>query len=239
MNIFCAEAEFTQRLNVERATVAVPTLADNVQVKPRSSSIAIVASPTSRKDRSRKQWDYGYKLFSAVLLSGFSAGAFAHPGHGDGFLAAFAHPFTGLDHLLMMVFVGVWAGHSGGAIRWLLPATFLLSMFGGWVLGAQGLWMPSVDSGIAATLIVLGVLLALQIQLPRALQMGLVAVFALLHGLAHGSELTGNVWSSAAGMLLATAFLHGVGLAATAAIPAHRVAGATLALIGGGLLAAA
>jgi urease accessory protein len=180
----------------------------------------------------------------AVLLSALSGGAFAHAGHGDGFVAAFAHPLSGLDHLLMMLFVGVWAGRSGGATRWLLPATFLTSMLVGWSLGAQGLLVPGIESGIAATLIVLGVLLALQLQVPRSVQMMVIAVFALLHGLAHGSELTaGGAWSSAAGMLLATALLHGLGIAATLLIPArhgavYRAAGAALALIGGGLLAA-
>jgi urease accessory protein len=184
------------------------------------------------------------KLLIAALLSAFSTGAFAHAGHGDGFLAAFAHPFGGLDHLLMMLFVGVWAGNSGGLARWLLPSTFLLSMLAGWSLGVQGLLVPGIDSGIAATLIVLGVLLALRLQLPRTMQLITVAVFALLHGLAHGSELTaGGAWSSAAGMLLATALLHGLGIAATVLIPArrgaiYRAAGAVLALIGGGLLAA-
>jgi len=183
------------------------------------------------------------KILSAGSLLGVSMAASAHPGHSDGFVAALAHPFTGLDHLLMMLFVGVWAGRSGGAARWLLPATFLLSMLGGWSLGAQGLIVPGIESGIAATLIVLGVLLALQLQLPRAAQMMVVALFALLHGLAHGSELTaGSAWSSAAGMLLATALLHVIGLAATGLIPTrrdniYRVAGAGLALIGGGLLA--
>ncbi|HSB96792.1 MAG TPA: HupE/UreJ family protein [Spongiibacteraceae bacterium] len=181
------------------------------------------------------------KILSAGLLLGVSAGASAHPGHSDGFLAAFAHPFTGVDHLLMMLFVGVWAGRSGGTTRWLLPATFLSSMLGGWSLGANGLIIPGLESGIAATLIVLGVLLVLQVQLPRAAQIVLVALFALLHGLAHGGELQA-AWPSAVGMVLATALLHGLGLTATALIPArhgviYRVAGAGLALVGGGLLA--
>jgi urease accessory protein len=191
---------------------------------------------------SRDRFGVANKLLNAVLLLGFSSAALAHPGHSEGFLSAFAHPFSGLDHLLMMLFVGVWAGRSGGLMRWLLPATFLVSMLGGWLLGQLGAHIAGLESGIAATLIVLGVLLVLQIQLPRLAQMGLVAGFAVLHGLAHGGEL-GSAWQGAAGMLLATALLHGIGLAATLLIPQQRVgiyrlAGALLAAMGGVLLAA-
>lgn len=180
-----------------------------------------------------------------LLLAALSAPslALAHAGHSDGGLHdGFVHPFTGLDHLLMMLFVGVWAARSGGALRWQLPVTFLLSMLGGWMLGTIGVVLPGLESGIAATLIALGVVMALQLRISRAAQIVGVALFAVLHGLAHGSELGGAAWSGALGMLAATALLHGAGLAAATLAngvrdTVYRTAGAVLAVVGSVLLA--
>ena len=49
--------------------------------------------------------------------------------------------------------------------------------------------MPLVESGILASVVVLGLLVLAAAQLPVALGAALVAVFALLHGHAHGAEL--------------------------------------------------
>lgn len=182
----------------------------------------------------------------ASLLLAAPGMVLAHAGHSHDPLAAsagFMHPFTGIDHLLMMLCVGIWAGRSGGALRWQLPATFLAGMAAGWALGFAGLIVPGLESGIAATLIALGVVLALQLDLPRAAQFAGVAVGAVLHGLAHGGELGGAGWPGGLGMLAATALLHGAGFAATRLAPSrdgllYRLAGALLALAGGALLAA-
>lgn len=191
-----------------------------------------------------------------LLMAGASGLAMAHAGHADGGLhgapglygmlqAGFIHPFTGLDHLLMMLCVGIWAGRSGGALRWQLPAGFLLGMTGGWLLGLAGATVPGLESGIAATLIALGVVLALRLHLPRAAQLVGVALGAVLHGLAHGGELGGGMaWAGGIGMLAATALLHGAGLAASRLAPRpdstlYRAVGAALALAGGALLATA
>lgn len=188
---------------------------------------------------------------SGLLLAALGAPglALAHAGHsGDGLhggalYEGFVHPFTGIDHLLMMVFVGLWAGRSGGALRWQLPATFLAAMLGGWMLGAAGLAVPGLEGGIAATLIALGAIMALQLRITRFAQMGCVALFAVLHGLAHGSELGAGAWPGALGMLAATALLHLAGLVMAMAPTGardttYRGAGAALALAGGVLLAA-
>lgn len=183
------------------------------------------------------------KLFAGLALSLLPAFAIAHPGHGDaGFMQAFAHPFTGIDHLLMMLAVGVWAGRIGGSARWQLPLAFLAAMVSGWGLGATGIAFGGVETGIAAGLIALGALLVAQAALPRALQLMVTGGFALLHGMAHGVELGASApVLAAAGFVAAGALLHASGIALTALLPSDRAAiyrgfGALLALLGGGLL---
>ena len=170
--------------------------------------------------------------------------AFAHPGHGDGFAAAFAHPFTGVDHLLMMLCVGIFAGRIGGKARWQLPLVFLSAMTVGWVLGTAGFAFAGIESGIAAGLIALGVLLAWQVDMSRFAQFAIIAMFASLHGMAHGGELSNTMpLATSVGFLVATAMLHSVGLLIAALLPrekqnVYRALGALLTIIGGGLLAA-
>lgn len=184
------------------------------------------------------------KKIVATVLALLPSFAFAHPGHGDGFVAAFAHPFTGVDHLMMMLCVGIFAGRIGGNARWQLPFAFLSAMTVGWLIGASGFTSMGIEGGIAAGLIALGVLFAVRIELPVMLQTGIIALFALLHGMAHGGELSNaSPIMTATGFLLATALLHGVGLLIGALLPSekqniHRAIGASLAIIGGSLLAA-
>lgn len=143
--------------------------------------------------------------------------AFAHPGHGltSGFAAGFMHPLLGWDHLLMMLAIGVWAATAGGKTRWQLPLTFVITMLLGALLGASGMAFYGVESTIAAGLIALGVVLITRFKLSHKLQLAFTALFALMHGLAHGVELSQG--SAVAlvpplfGMVLATAILHAVG----------------------------
>lgn len=180
-------------------------------------------------------------LFAAALL--LPAPAFAHVGDGlhHGLLAGFLHPFNGLDHLLAMVMVGLWAGLAGGAARLALPAGFLGGMAAGALLGFAGVAMPLTEPGILASIIVLGALAALAVRPPSVLGAALAAGFGLLHGQAHGTELLGG--GALLGMLAGTAVLHAAGLAlaspvapwarraAQAAGGATAVAGVVLALV--------
>lgn len=150
----------------------------------------------------------------ALLLA--SGSAFAHPGHGTGLAAGLAHPFTGLDHLLAMVAVGLWAAQQKerGAL-WKIPLAFVATMLAGGVLGQSGLVLPHVESGIAASVLVLGLLVGAALRLPTSAAMAVVSVFALFHGYAHGSEMpmAASLGAFAAGFALSTAVLHGVGMA--------------------------
>jgi len=142
--------------------------------------------------------------------------ALAHPGHGEafGFAAGVGHPVGGLDHVLAMVMVGVFAAQLGGRALWAVPATFVAVMALGGGLGMAGVALPFVETGIALSIVVLGVAVALGVKAPVAAAMALVGVFATFHGYAHGAEApeTASGLAYAAGFLLATAALHAAGV---------------------------
>src|SRR5215470_6921814 len=113
------------------------------------------------------------------------------------FATGFVHPWTGLDHLLALLTVGLWAGLNGGRALWAWPAAFVGAMLAGAALAIAGLAVPLVEPGILASVVVLGLLVLTAARLPVALGVVLVAVFALLHGHAHGAELPGGASAGA------------------------------------------
>ena len=145
--------------------------------------------------------------FSAAVAALFLAPslAFAHTGVGDtlGFVHGFSHPLSGLDHVLAMVMVGVLAWQLGGRAVWVVPATFVLVMAGGGALGMMGVAIPFVEIGIALSVIILGAIVALGIRAPVAIAAGIVGLFAIAHGHAHGAEMP----AAAAGMAYAAGFM--------------------------------
>lgn len=185
------------------------------------------------------------KTFAALVLLAAPALAFAHPGHGDnGLIAGLGHPLGGLDHLLAMLAVGLWAAQQSGAARWALPVTFVATLLVGGLLGFAGLQLPALESGIAASVLALGLAVALAVRPPMLLAVIATAIFALFHGVAHGLELPemSSAWRYAAGFVVATAALHAAGYALVrylpqAAAPLVRVAGAASAMVGAWLLA--
>jgi urease accessory protein len=183
-------------------------------------------------------------LTIAAALTLAPTAALAHPGIGEmhGFVHGFAHPLGGLDHILAMVTVGIFAWQLGGRALWLVPATFVLAMAIGGALAMTGVPVPMVETGIAASVIVLGAIVALGIKAPLAIAMGLVGLFATFHGHAHGSEmpLAAATGVYAAGFMLATALLHMTGIAIGAAIGRIGDAyGVATYRLGGGLVALA
>lgn len=150
----------------------------------------------------------GVVLGMLMLVAAQSAAA--HDGHaGNGGLAAgLAHPFTGWDHLLAMLAVGVWSACRTDAARWQWPAAFLIAMSIGALLVSAGVRVPGVEAGIAVSLLVLGLLVAAAVRPSASVGAAVVGVFALFHGAAHGLELPfAAAWGYGLGMLAATATL--------------------------------
>lgn len=185
----------------------------------------------------------------AALLALSPSLAFAHPGHGEavGFAHGFWHPVGGLDHVLAMVAVGIFAVNLGGRALWAVPATFVALMAAGGALGMYSVAVPFVEIGIAASVIVLGSAVALGWKnWPLGAALALVGFFAVFHGHAHGTEMPADAsaLTYAAGFMLATALLHVVGIGAGIAIGkagarAPRLTqalGAVVAVAGIGLL---
>jgi len=177
--------------------------------------------------------------------------AFAHPGHGlghdlqPGFVAGVLHPFTGLDHLAVMLAVGVWAAQLGGRLRYALPASFIVLMLAGAMLGISGVHIGASEQGIAASICVMGLLLAFAVRLPAAASVLLISSFAVFHGYAHGIEAPHqtNIVAYLSGFAMSTAALHVVGLAIGAVLLSYeqsktlRWAGAAMTLGGLALFA--
>jgi urease accessory protein len=142
--------------------------------------------------------------------------ALAHPGHEGtpGFIHGFVHPLGGLDHILAMVAVGLFAARLGGRALWLVPASFVVTMAVAGVAGMTGFGLAYVEAGIALSILVLGAAIALEMTMPVAAAMGLVAFFAIFHGHAHGAEMPETMSGLAygAGFVAATAALHALGI---------------------------
>ena len=187
------------------------------------------------------------KSLITIFLLGASSAAFAHPGHNvSGLAAGLMHPFSGLDHLLAMVAVGIWAAQGDGRKVWLLPATFMVMLVVGSGIAIQWQLLPLVESGIAASVLALGLLIALSLQLPASLSVAITALFGLLHGYAHGLELPQSAAPAAyaMGFLAATAALHLSGIAVGIATHKRyallsRLLGSAIAVSGAYLLASA
>ncbi|QCI68785.1 HupE/UreJ family protein [Phreatobacter stygius] len=178
-------------------------------------------------------------LLVAVMMT---TAAEAHTGIGStsAFAAGFMHPLTGLDHMLAMVAVGLWAGSRGGAALWVWPASFVGVMVVGGILGMSGLALPFVEQGILASVLLLGLAVALAARPNVAVGATLIALAALFHGHAHGTVVPANASGAAyaMGFAISTAALHLFGIAVTIlaarlTVPAAvRTAGALTAAAG-------
>jgi urease accessory protein len=184
-----------------------------------------------------------YCRLAALALAGLMPmAAFAHTGVGSvsGLGAGWAHPFSGMDHMLAMFAVGLWAAQLGGRAVWAVPLSFVGMMIAGGALGLSGVHVPLVEAGILASLLVLGLLVAFAVRLPLFAGSLLVGMFALMHGHAHGSEMPAALdgLTYAAGFVAATIALHAAGILAGMALQKlnverlTRLAGGFVALAG-------
>lgn len=161
----------------------------------------------------KKELKMHRSIWLSTLLVAAAGPAMAHPGHeASGFL----HPFTGIDHLLAMVGVGMWAALLAARkpfAGFLVPAAFLVMMAVGAAAGFAGIKLPLVEAGIMASVLVLGILVIGAVRLPAAWAMAIVGLFAVFHGYAHAVEAPeSGTGAYILGFLLATALLQGAGL---------------------------
>lgn len=192
----------------------------------------------------RRHWIQYVALLLA--LSSASGAAFAHTGAAAaahaGFFEGLMHPLSGPDHLIAMLAVGLWSATT--ARRWWIPPlVFAQMLMAGAMLGLTGFQLPVVEPMIASSLVVLGLVLGTRTPLPTVFGAALIGLFALFHGWAHGTALSGSTqaWQPMVGMLLTTAVLHATGVWAglwvrTRSSGWTRIAGALVAMTGGALL---
>jgi urease accessory protein len=159
--------------------------------------------------------------FAAAALIASSLPAFAHitgEAH-HSFSAGFTHPIFGADHVLAMVAVGLWASqisthNNQQTALWTVPLAFVAFMAGGFMMAAFGINLPFVEPAILASVIALGLLVAIAARMPTAAASAIVASFALFHGYAHGTEMHGaNAIQFGIGFIAATMMLHIAGIA--------------------------
>lgn len=176
------------------------------------------------------------RTFALAALILFAGSASAHTGdHATGVGGGLTHPLLGLDHLLAMVAVGLWAAQQGGRALWAVPAAFVGAMILGGGLAWSGIALPQVETAIALSVLVLGLLVATRRRWAVTAGMALAAAFALFHGYAHGLDMpqAASPVRYALGFVLATACLHGAGIAASlGGRHAMRLAGAGIAAVG-------
>jgi len=161
----------------------------------------------------------------------------------ESFAAGIAHPFGGLDHMAVMIAVGLWAALKGGRALWIWPCAFVGVMLIGGALGMAHVPVPFVEPGILASVVALGLLVTLAADLPVAAGAAVIGLFGIFHGHAHGSEVAENIGGIEymAGFAPATATLHLVGIGAALGLARAnlrgvvRIAGAACVLIGAAL----
>lgn len=190
------------------------------------------------------QW--AFRLCLALPLAMIAAQASAHTGEGinTGFASGFWHPILGWDHVVAMVAVGMWGAFLGAPAIWILPVVFPLVMAIGGAFGILGLPLPMVETGIALSGVVLGLLVAFAVRAPIWVAAVIVGVFAIFHGHAHGAELPEafSAYGYAVGFVVGTGLLHlaGIGIGYLTKTPvgtmAVRAAGGLVALVGAAFL---
>jgi urease accessory protein len=186
---------------------------------------------------------FGLLLTSLILIPA-TASAHTETGTVGGFISGFKHPITGLDHIVAMVAVGLWGAFLGGRAMWMLPVVFPVVMAFGGGLGVLGVPVPYVETGIAISGVILGLMVAFAVKPPLWVAAVIVGFFAIFHGVAHGRELpqAANPMTYAFGFVLSTGLLHlsGIALGLLVHWPWGRITvrlgGAAIALIGFGFL---
>ncbi|MFT2097143.1 HupE/UreJ family protein [Marinomonas sp. 2405UD66-6] len=182
------------------------------------------------------------KIGLAALFAALPTLALAHAGHehSSSFMTGFMHPIGGLDHLLAMLAVGIWAASLGGRALFTVPLAFVGAMLVGGGMAVAGIQVPFIEQGILLSVILMGALLVGSTRFPTAVCALVAGSFALFHGAAHGLEMPLNANGAlyAFGFASATALLHLIGLGFGSLIArlqvniATRITGGVIALTG-------
>ncbi len=183
-------------------------------------------------------------ITAILLLVAVPASAHTEEGLAGGFISGFLHPLLGWDHVAAMVAVGLWGAFLRTPAIWMLPIVFPIVMAVGGAAGVAGAPLPAVETGIAVSSIVLGLLVAFAVRAPLTIAVVIVGVFAIFHGHAHGTEMpeASSATTFAIGFVLATGLLHlaGIAFGILVGIPGGAVAvralGALIAVAGLGFL---
>ncbi|MEQ8825403.1 MAG: HupE/UreJ family protein [Filomicrobium sp.] len=177
-------------------------------------------------------------VLGAAAVTLIASPCLAHTGGATGgFSSGLTHPIAGMDHLLAMVAVGVWSATQPLRNAWQGPALFIVMLAIGALLGVYGSALPFVEPGILASVVFLGLMVAVSRHLNAGL--GLIAIggFALFHGHAHGTEAVGALGGYMAGFMLTSAALHAAGFASGLVLAKSRygLIASGLAIAAGGL----
>jgi urease accessory protein len=182
-------------------------------------------------------------LAGILVLTSGNVSAHTFGAEGAGFADGLVHPFIGIDHLLAMIAVGIWAAQLGGRALWQVPLAFVAVMAGGAGLAQWGLGLSLAEGMIAVSVLVFGLMVAGSVRVSAAVSVMVVSIFALFHGYAHGLEMpqAGAPLAYASGFILATACLHligiGLGMSLNRMQALSRLGGAAIAATGVYLLA--
>jgi urease accessory protein len=155
-----------------------------------------------------------FLILASALLAPTTVLAHNPGGVAGGFASGFMHPLTGIDHILAMVAVGIWGAQLGAPAIWALPVAFPLVMSVGGAMGVRGVPLPGVEIGIAASALLLGLMIFSESRPSLLAAALLVGFFAIFHGYAHGKELphAANPLAYGVGFVLATGLLHVSGI---------------------------
>lgn len=167
-----------------------------------------------KSDNTRRARHLSTFLLVGCILMPVLAYAHIEQGQATGFLTGIEHPWSGLDHILAMIAVGLWGAQLGNPALWVLPVAFPMMMAVGAMMGLFGIPVPGVEVGIALSAILLGLMVLIDVRAKLIIATILVGFFAIFHGHAHGTELpagqSGLLYSM--GFIFGTGCLHGIGI---------------------------
>ncbi|MBR9650107.1 HupE/UreJ family protein [Thalassovita aquimarina] len=171
-------------------------------------------------------------IFIPAVLAATPALAHLDPDTHGSVAAGLSHPLFGLDHVLAMVVVGLWAAQIGGRAIWAVPASFVSVMVVGFGLALAGVPLPMVEPMVLASSVALGLLVTMAVRPEPKIAAVVVGLFALFHGHAHGGELgSAEAATFGIGFAFATAALHGIGAGVGLLLKSQQKA---LRILGGG-----